>query len=114
MGDAIHYLLKRWHALTRFLQVEGCPLDNSLCEQAIKVCIRYRKNSLFYKTIQGALAGDTLMSLIHTAVKNQVNAFDYLNALQIHASAVALSPGDFLPWTYQATLARLRQQYQAA
>ena len=62
LGEAIQYMLKRWQALTRFLQVEGCPLDNSLCEQAIKVLIRYRKNSLFYKTVQGALCGDTLMS----------------------------------------------------
>lgn len=113
LGDAIQYMLKRWQALTRFLQVEGCPLDNSLCEQAIKVLIRYRKNSLFYKTVQGALCGDTLMSLIHTAVKNNINAFDYLNALQIHAKAVALSPQDFLPWNYQTTLAAMQQNKAA-
>lgn len=113
LGDAIQYMLRRWRALTRFLEVEGCPLDNSLCERAIKVLIRYRKNSLFYKTVQGALCGDTLMSLIHTAIKNKINAFDYLNALQTHAKAVALSPQDFLPWNYQATLAAM-QLTQAA
>lgn len=109
LGDAIQYMLKRWSALTRFLQVEGCPLDNSLCERAIKVLIRYRKNSLFYKTIQGAFCGDTLMSLIHTCIKNGVNAFDYLNALQIHSKAIALSPENFLPWNYQATLTAMQQ-----
>src|SRR5262249_40383182 len=40
LGNAVQYMLKRWSALTRFLQVEGCPLDNSICEQAIKVLIR--------------------------------------------------------------------------
>lgn len=113
LGEAVRYMLKRWPGLTRFLQVEGCPLDNSLCERAIKVFIRYRKNSLFYKSLQGALCGDTLMSLVHTAIKNNINAFEYLNALQIHAAAVALSPQNFLPWNYQATLA-LMQQNQAA
>jgi hypothetical protein len=113
LGDAIQYMLKRWQALTRFLQIEGCPLDNTLCEQAIKVLIRYRKNSLFYRSVKGALCGDTLMSLIHTAVKNNINAFEYLTALQIHAKAVAKSPQDFLPWNYQATLAVMQQQQVA-
>ncbi len=106
-------MLKRWNALTRFLQVAGCPIDNSICERAIKVLIRYRKNSLFYLTLQGALCGDTLMSLIHTAVKNNINAFDYLNALQIYTKAVSASPQDFLPWNYQTALAAM-QQNQAA
>lgn len=113
LGDAVQYMLKRWNALTRFLQVEDCPIDNSLCERAIKVLIRYRKNSLFYKTVKGALCGDTLMSLIHTAVRNNINAFDYLNTLQRHAKSVAVSPQHFLPWNYQATLADM-QQSQAA
>jgi transposase len=113
LGNAVRYMLKRWEALTRFLHVEGCPMDNSLCEQAIKVLIRYRKNSLFYKTLKGALCGDTLMSLIHTAVKNKINAFNYLNALQMHAKAVAISPQHFLPWNYQATLGAM-QHHQAA
>jgi hypothetical protein len=113
LGKAIRYMLKRWSAITRFLSVENCPLDNSLCERAIKVLIRYRKNSLFYRTLQGALCGNTLMSLIHTAIKNNINAFDYLNALQIHAKAVALSPQDFLPWNYQTTL-QVRQDSRVA
>lgn len=113
-GKAIKYMLKRWRAITRFLSVAGCPLDNSLCERAIKILIRYRKNSLFYRTLQGALCGDTLMSLIHTAIKNGVNAFDYLNALQIHDKAVALSPQDFLPWNYKATLQRAPHDVKAA
>lgn len=107
LGSAIRYLLRRWSALTRFLTVEGCPLDNSICERAIKYLIRYRKNSLFYRTLAGAQCGDTLMSLIYTAMKNGINAFDYLNALQENAQAVALNPEGFLPWHYQATLATM-------
>lgn len=104
LSDAISYMLKRWTALTRFLQVEGCPLDNNICERAIKILIRYRKNSFFYRSIKGALCGDTLMSLIYTATRNGVNAFQYLNALQEHEHAVAARPQDFLPWNYQGTL----------
>ena len=109
LGKAVKYMLTRWTFLTRFLSVEGCPLDNSLCERAIKNLIRYRKNSLFYKTQAGAECGNVLMSLIYTAIHNGINAFDYLNALQLHKEAVALSPQDFFPWNYQTTLDTLTQ-----
>lgn len=106
-GQAVAYLLRHWQALTRFLEVAGAPLDNSLCEQAIKVAIRHRRNSLFYKTLHGAQVGDCLMSLIHTAAKAQVNLFDYLNALQRHAAYVKIKPSRWLPWNYQKTLQSL-------
>ena len=109
MGQAISYMLRHWHALTRFLQVAGAPIDNSLCEQAIKVAIRHRRNSLFYKTYQGARVGDGMMSLIHTAAKNKVNIFDYLNTLQRYADAVKTQPAQWLPWNYQSTLATMRE-----
>jgi len=113
LGKAVKYMLKRWSALTRFLTIEDCPIDNSLCERAIKDLIRYRKNSLFYRTLAGAHCGDTLMSLIQTAMKNGINAFDYLNALQEHTQAIAKNPEDFLPWNYQETLKIMNQPLAA-
>ncbi|MBY0544562.1 MAG: IS66 family transposase, partial [Gammaproteobacteria bacterium] len=106
-GQAVAYMLRHWQPLTRFLEVAGAPIDNSLCEQAIKVAIRHRRNSLFYKTQRGAQVGDCLMSLIHTAAKNQVNFFDYLNALQLNAHAVKADPSQWLPWNYRQTLQQL-------
>jgi hypothetical protein len=52
LGEAIRYLLKYWSALTRFLHHPGVPLDNSLCEQMIKVAIRYRKILYFIKPLK--------------------------------------------------------------
>lgn len=101
LGDAMRYLLRYWVALTRFLQVPGAPLDNSLCERAIKVMIRYRRNSQYFRTLFGAQIGDVMMSVIHTAARNQINVMDYLNALQHHAEAVVREPEAWLPWNYQ-------------
>ena len=53
-------------------------------ERALKKAILHRKNSLFYKTRNGAQMGDLFMSLIHTCELNEVNAFDYLTELQLH------------------------------
>jgi transposase len=113
LGQAVSYMLRHWPALTRFLHVKGCPLDNSICERAIKVLIRYRKNSLFYRTIEGALCGDIIMSLIQTAVRNNINPFDYLTQLQEYKKEVALNPQGFLPWNYQATLKAMAQTQAA-
>ncbi len=49
------------------------------------------------------------MSLIHTAELNGQNPFDYLVALQQHYDDVTASPEEWMPWTYQATLARIAQ-----
>ena len=36
LGQAIAYLLRHWQKLTLFLRVPGAPLDNNICEQALK------------------------------------------------------------------------------
>jgi hypothetical protein len=110
LGRAFHYMLKRWDKLTLFLRKSGAPLDNNICERALKLAIRHRNNSLFYRTEHGARVGDVYMTLIHTAELHGQNPFDYLTALQIHAKAVTENPSDWMPWNYRATVARLPQQ----
>ena len=110
LGQAITYMLKHWEKLTLFLRQAGAPLDNNICERALKKAILHRKNSYYYKTGNGARVGDLFMSLIHTCELNKINAFNYLTEIQKHAEAVALSPADWLPWHYQEML----DQSQAA
>lgn len=113
LGDAVKYMLQRWEGLTQFLRIAGCPIDNNICERAIKVLIRYRKNSGFYRTLQGAMCGNIIMSVIVTAIRNGANPFDYLNALQDYHSDMALNPEAFMPWNYQATLQAMTQSKAA-
>jgi hypothetical protein len=108
LGSAIAYMLKHWTTLTLFLRVPGAPLDNNVCERALKKAILHRKNALFYRSRAGARVGDVFMSLIHTAELNDVSPFEYLVALQQHHPAVALDPSEWLPWTYEATLLELQ------
>ena len=104
LGKAISYTLNRWDELTRFLHIPGAPLDNNICEQALKRAICHRKNSLFYKTENGARVGDMFMSLIHTCYYAAANPFDYFTQLQRHSAQVALYPSKWLPWNYQLQL----------
>jgi transposase len=101
LGKAINYMLNHWQELTLFLRVEMAPLDNNICERALKMAILHRKNSLFYKTEHGAYIGDLFMSLIHTCALAKINPFEYLTALQKNTSALFANPSRWLPWNYK-------------
>jgi transposase len=107
LGEAFSYMLKRWDALTLFLREPGAPLDNNICERALKKAILHRKNALFYKTENGARVGDIFMSLIYTAELSGVNPLEYLTALQKHSEELRRSPQEWMPWNYQAAVAVL-------
>jgi transposase len=107
LGKAITYLLRHWKPLTLFLRQAGAPLDNNLCERALKRAVLHRKNALFYRTLNGAQVGDLFMSLIHTCQLCGANSFDYLVQLQRHARKLAANPAEWMPWNYHETVARL-------
>jgi hypothetical protein len=107
LGQAISYMLNHWKPLTLFLRVPNAPLDNNICERALKKAILHRKNALFYKTENGARVGDLFMSLIHTCNLAGVNPFDYLTALQQHASELSERPDRWMPWNYTAASSQI-------
>lgn len=107
MGKAIQYMLNHWVPLTLFLRVPNAPLDNNICERVLKQCILHRKNSLFFKSLRGAWVGDLFMSLIATCRLGGVNPFAYLTALLRNTQKIVESPGEWMPWNYLQSLARL-------
>lgn len=104
LGKAITYFQRHWKGLTAFLREPGAPLDNNICERALKRVVLHRKNALFYRTLHGAEVGDLFMSLIHTCDLNGVNSFDYLVELQRHAAELAAHPAAWMPWNYRKSL----------
>ncbi len=105
LGGAFSYMLKRWDKLTLFLRQPGAPLDNNICERALKKVILHRKNALFYKTENGAHVGDIFMTLIYSAELSGVNPFDYLTELLKHPEEVRRNPHEWMPWNYQEAVA---------
>ncbi len=105
LGQAITYMIKHWPELTRFLHVPGAPLDNNICEQALKRAILHRKNAMFYKTQHGADIGDIFMSLIHTCNLMKINPFKYLVALQKYSASLFKDPSRWMPWNYENAMA---------
>ena len=85
----------------------GAPLDNNICERALKRAVLHRKNALFYRTLHGSQVGDLFMSLIHTCELTDANPFHYLTELQRHAHELAANPSEWMPWNYRETLAQI-------
>jgi transposase len=104
LGKALAYLLGHWTTLTRFLTEPGAPLDNNIAERALKLCIRQRKNSLFYATEHSAYIASLLTSVSATCLQAGVNALEYLVAVQEHRHEVFANPAAWLPWNYPAAL----------
>ena len=104
LGHAISYMLDHWKKLTLFLRKAGAPLDNNIVERSLKKAILHRKNSLFYKTENGARVGDIYMSLIHTCNLCCANAFEYLTVIQKYYEQVYKNPADWMPWNYKQAL----------
>lgn len=104
LGKAIDYLRRHWKGLTLFLRQADAPLDNNILEQALKIPIRLRKNSLIHRTCHGAHVASLLMSIIQTCRLCKVNPIDYLTVLQNNKSFVFKTPEDWLPWVYKETM----------
>jgi len=103
LGHAIRYRLRHWQPLTLFLRQAGAPLDNNIVERSLKRAVLHRKNSLFYRTLNGAQVGDLFMSLIHTCQLCGVNPFEYLTELLRHHRELAANPARWMPWNYRDT-----------
>ena len=107
LGQAMNYALKRWEPLTLFLRKPGAPLDNNICERALKKSILTRKNSLFYLTETGARTGDLYMSIIHTCELEGVNPFEYMTSVMKNHEEVAENPNEWMPWNFKKSLQAL-------
>jgi transposase len=104
LGKAIGYMETRWEPLTTFLRIPGAPVDNNITERLLKSSILHRKNSLHYRTLNGAKVGDCYMSVIETCRANGVNPMDYMMAVVKNSKAVEEDPDRWMPWNYKNPL----------
>ena len=105
LGEAINYLLHRWDSLTLFLRKAGAPLDNNICERALKESNSSSKEFDVLQNPHRRLVGDIYMSLIYSCELSGVNSLDYLNQLQLCPVDVAANPDRWMPWNYGENLA---------
>ncbi len=100
LGKAMQYYIRHFDGLSAFCRLPGAPLDNNEIERLIKLIVRGRRNSLFFKNQTGASVSDVITSILATCQENEVNAFDYLQSIQRNQLQVKASPEKWLPWNY--------------
>lgn len=77
-AKALDYSLKRWVALTRYLQDGAVPIDNNRVENLIRPWALGRKNWLFAGSLRSGRRAATIMSLIQSAKLNGHEPYAYL------------------------------------
>jgi transposase len=77
-AKALDYSLKRWTALTRYLDDGGLPIDNNRVENLIRPWALGRSNWLFAGSLRSGQRAANIMSLIQTAKLNGHEPHAYL------------------------------------
>ena len=76
---AIEYCLKRWQALTRYLEDGSLPIDNNWAENQMRPWALGRKNWLFAGSLRSGQRAAVIMSLIQSARLNGLDVYAYLS-----------------------------------
>lgn len=98
LGEAVSYTLNRWPALLVYLDHPFVEISNNASERSIKPMVLSRRNWLFAGSEEGGQTAATLMSLIETCKRLDINPFEYLkDVLTRFPSAKTSQIDDFLP-----------------
>ena len=102
MAKALDYSLRRWGALTRFVQNGHLPIDNNHIENQIRPIAIGRNNWLFTGSLRAGKRGAAVMSLIQSAKLNGHDPYAYLkdvlNRLPTQRNSMI---GELLPHRWQ-------------
>jgi transposase len=102
-AKAIDYSLRRWEALTRYLDDGNVPIDNNWVENRIRPIALGRNNWLFAGSLRAGQRAAAIMSLVQSAKLNGHDVFAYLNdVLERLPSWPASRIDELLPHRWQA------------
>ncbi len=76
---AINYSLKRWPALSRYLDNGNLPIDNNWLENQMRPWALGRKNWLFAGSLRSGQRAANIMTLIQSAKLNGLDPYAYLS-----------------------------------
>nr|WP_067286332.1 IS66 family transposase [Marinobacterium profundum] len=102
-ANALDYSLKRWAALTRYLDDGALPIDNNRVENLIRPWALGRSNWLFAGSLRSGQRAAAIMSLIQSAKLNGHEPYAYLkDVLARLPTQKASAIGELLPHNWNA------------
>ena len=78
ISDARSYILNQWQGLTAHLADGNVPIDNNQCEQLMKQVALGRKNWLHLGSLASGYRTATLMTVVSSAIRNDLDVAAYL------------------------------------
>lgn len=81
MAEAIGYLNNHWNALQVYVSNPLVPIDNNDSEQLMKQVAIGRKNWLFIGSFRAGARAADLMTLVSSALRNDLHVFSYVKAV---------------------------------
>ncbi|UTW10927.1 IS66 family transposase [Marinobacterium rhizophilum] len=102
-AKALDYSLKRWAALTRYLDEGALPIDNNRVENLIRPWALGRSNWLFAGSLRSGQRAAAVMSLIQSAKLNGHEPYAHLkDVLARLPTQKASAIGELLPHNWKA------------
>ncbi len=91
LGQALEYALKRWEALTRFVEDGRLEIDNNWIENAIRPSALGKKNWLFVGHPGAGERSAIIYTLLGSCHRHRINPFDYLKDLLTRLPAAKIT-----------------------
>jgi transposase len=106
LAGAIRYSLKRWRALTRFVENGIIDMDNNAVERELRAVAMGRKNFMFFGSDAGGERAATMYSLIGTCKLNGIDPEAYLRHVLARINDHKINAlHKLLPWNVAPLLA---------
>ncbi len=102
LGQAAAYVRRHWKALSQFLDDPSIPIDNNDCEQLMKRVATGRKNWLFKGSVAAGERAANLMTVIGSAVRNDLDVAAYLDDVLRRSLAGETDWSAMAPHTWKA------------
>jgi transposase len=91
LAMALTYISRQWDALTFFASTGHIEPDNNIAERSLRSVAIGRRNWMFAGSLEAAQNAATLISLIESCERNEVNTFEYLRdvlqRISVHPSS---------------------------
>jgi hypothetical protein len=115
LAKAINYMLRRWDALTRFLDDGRICITNNAAERALRWVPLGRKAWLFCGSDRGGECAAIIYTLIHTAKLNNVDPQAWLADVLARIANQSVSRlYELLPWNWNRSPEAIAARASAA
>jgi hypothetical protein len=112
LGGAFNYIRNHWEALNVFVNDGALPIDNNQVERLMKRIAIGRKNWLFIGSLHAGVRNASLMSLVASALRMDLDVSLYLESVLTHMLRGTAKTEELLPDRWKAAHPEAVREYR--